>query len=160
MFLLGTINDEFNVYCNDSNICYISCLSSDACSNLYLHCLENATCFVECDENKGINCPLNGTYVIITFTTTSMNTTDFTTTGGNSYVNSNMEVDINSTISTRMSNSIVNYTNIAEATSETSSEITRSDNDDENDTDSQAMHSISYYYSCFLCTFTCIMLYN
>ena len=66
----GTNTNEFNVYCNVSNICKIKCLSSNACSNLHLHCYDAATCFVDCDETNGINCPVNdGAYMYGIWTT-------------------------------------------------------------------------------------------
>ena len=64
--ITGTNNNEFNIYCNISNICKIECLSSDACSNLRLHCYEVGACFVDCDESNGINCPSYGVYGVWT----------------------------------------------------------------------------------------------
>lgn len=65
---IGTNTIESNVYCNDSNICKIECLSNDACSNLRLYCIGQ--CFVDCDEDAGISCPLSvsGNYSIWTIT--------------------------------------------------------------------------------------------
>ena len=46
---------RFDLYCNESQ-CWIRCYSNNSCSNLYLHCF--ASCFVACDINKGIQCPM------------------------------------------------------------------------------------------------------
>ena len=49
-----------------SNICKVDCLSSNACSNLHFHCFEVGTCFVDCDESNGIDCPSYGVYSLWT----------------------------------------------------------------------------------------------
>ena len=71
----GTNTNSFNIYCNVSNICKISCLSSNACSNLRFHCFEAGSCFVDCDASAGINCPSYGVYGIWTTQKPSMNPT-------------------------------------------------------------------------------------
>ena len=59
----GTNENIFTIFCNHSGICIIECQSSDACTNLILNCNASyATCFVDCDEAEGIDCPLSGVY--------------------------------------------------------------------------------------------------
>ena len=83
--LTGTNTNSVNVYCNVSNICKISCLSSDACSNLRFHCFESGSCFVDCDTSAGINCPSYGVYGIWTTQKPSMNPTTIPSNIPNSY---------------------------------------------------------------------------
>ena len=62
----GTNNDDFDIYCNVTDICIIKCQSTDACTNLNLHCGGNSSstsrCYVSCDDAGGINCPQSGYY--------------------------------------------------------------------------------------------------
>ena len=54
--LMVTINvtvftDEFDIYCNASDTCYINCLSGESCSNVNLYC--DGPCFVNGSEPNG-----------------------------------------------------------------------------------------------------------
>lgn len=71
---IGTNNNEIDVYCNITNICKIKCLSNNSCTNLHFHCFENETCFVDCDQVNGINCPSYSLYGFVQTTNTSNNT--------------------------------------------------------------------------------------
>ena len=55
----GTIDDDYEITCSINDTCFIYCESSDACTNLNLHC--DGSCCVDCDESNGINCPSNVT---------------------------------------------------------------------------------------------------
>ena len=57
----GTNYDIYHIYCNSTDICKIGCQSSSACTKLYLHCF--GTCYVDCDEENGIDCPFFGVYL-------------------------------------------------------------------------------------------------
>ena len=55
----GINEEEYSIYCNVSDICYIGCLSHGSCSNLTLYCF--GTCKVFCDDDSvwnGIQCPI------------------------------------------------------------------------------------------------------
>ena len=61
VFVSGTNSGtSFDIYCTVGDTCYIQCQSSGACSNLILHCNNN--CYVDCDDENGIDCPLSGVY--------------------------------------------------------------------------------------------------
>ena len=60
-WISGTNDDTYNIYCNSTDICKIDCQSSSACTKLYLHCF--GTCYVDCDEENGIDCPFAGDYL-------------------------------------------------------------------------------------------------
>ena len=56
-YINGTNNYSYDIYCNSTDICKIACESSSACSKLQLHCF--GSCFVLCDQDNGIDCPLS-----------------------------------------------------------------------------------------------------
>ena len=60
----GSHSSAVYLYCNDTDICKINCQSSGACGKLILSC--NGTCYVNCDESNGIECPIVGVYSIWT----------------------------------------------------------------------------------------------
>lgn len=43
----GTNDNNFNIYCNKNDNCYIDCQSKESCINLNLYC--NGICFVSCN---------------------------------------------------------------------------------------------------------------
>ena len=59
-YINGTNDDFYDIYCNSTDICKIACQSSFSCSTLRLYC--SGSCFVSCDEDKGIECPFSGNY--------------------------------------------------------------------------------------------------
>ena len=55
--------DTFDLYCNETDICYIDCQAQDACTQLAVHCgSDPSRCFVSCNDIAGINCPYSGIY--------------------------------------------------------------------------------------------------
>ena len=58
----NTDSDAHYIYCNASSICNIDCQHSNACRNLNLKCF--GSCYVNCDEINGNNCPQSGNYTI------------------------------------------------------------------------------------------------
>ena len=68
IYINGTNDNEFDIYCNETDICKIDCQSSNSCTNLVLHCTNksidatsiNTNCFVNCDSDNGIDCPSLG----------------------------------------------------------------------------------------------------
>ena len=60
LYVNGTNSSPLYVYCNETDICKIDCQSSNACTTMYLYCF--GTCFVDCDESNGIDCPFSGFY--------------------------------------------------------------------------------------------------
>ena len=59
-YINGTNDNLYDIYCNSTDICKIACESSYACSTLRLHCF--GLCFVSCDQDNGVDCPLSGVY--------------------------------------------------------------------------------------------------
>ena len=68
------MDNSFDIYCNESDICEIECESENACTNLNLHCGGNGSgddsrCIVYCNPIFGINCliilDINGIVMII-----------------------------------------------------------------------------------------------
>ena len=57
----GTNTGYYYLYCSDSSTCYIDCQSTYACSGLILDCKTN-NCYVYCNEDNDIECPLYGDY--------------------------------------------------------------------------------------------------
>ena len=73
-----TSSNEYNIYCNSSDICKIECQTS-GCEELCLYCF--GTCTVICDEDYGIDCPSCGfNYTIRSLNTTQQEMTTTTTT--------------------------------------------------------------------------------
>lgn len=80
----GTNNDDFDVYCNSTDTCYIVCESNHSCTNLHLYCY--GYCFVDCSYsytysnnytrtlNYGTKCPQNEDNTSYTIYTHSYNT--------------------------------------------------------------------------------------
>ena len=56
IYINGTNDYRFDIWCNETDTCKIDCQSTNACSRLYLHCYGE--CFVSCDDTQGIDCPL------------------------------------------------------------------------------------------------------
>ena len=81
IFINGSNYEKFDIYCSETDICIITCESTDSCTQLYVYCgsLSMSRCFVYCDETEGINCPYYGNYTQLTFaTTTTIPTTTIT----------------------------------------------------------------------------------
>ena len=55
--ICGTHDERFDIYCSEGDICKIDCDSEQACTGLYLTC--HGTCYVRCDEDNGIDCPIH-----------------------------------------------------------------------------------------------------
>ena len=77
VYINGTNDELFNIYCNITDICKIFCLSKNSCTNLVMTCgirNNSQTCSIYCNLAHGINCPLliNGNYTI--YNTTQMPT--------------------------------------------------------------------------------------
>ena len=77
IFINGTNDDTFDIYCNDTDICKIDCQSSDSCTHLNIHCGSSrpSRCFVKCDPFNGIHCPYGVFNQWTTNTPTAMPTT-------------------------------------------------------------------------------------
>ena len=105
LFSSGTNNNNFNIYCHTGNICKIKCLSNDSCSNLRFHCFEVGTCFVDCDESSGINCPSYGVYSVWT-TQEPIASPNSTTYSSSVYVPSSANMTITITTSSFTKNAI------------------------------------------------------
>lgn len=57
--ITGTMYEPWEIYCNETDKCFIDCRSSDACIELNLYCGVNPSrCYVNCNETAGINCPV------------------------------------------------------------------------------------------------------
>ena len=52
----GTNSNSFSIYCSINDICKIRCYSSDSCTYMNLYC--DGTCYIDCNETNGINCPI------------------------------------------------------------------------------------------------------
>ena len=63
IYINGTNDDRYDIYCNETDICKIECESNHACTELVLHCdSHQSQCLVSCDEENEIHCPRNGSY--------------------------------------------------------------------------------------------------
>ena len=52
--------EPVDIYCNETDVCKIECLSFYACTSIIVHCLSSPPrCFVSCDPENGISCPSN-----------------------------------------------------------------------------------------------------
>ena len=71
MFIYGTNNISYDVYCSSGDICKIGCIDNTSCNVMNLYCY--GTCFVNCSYG---GCPFlqSGNY-------TSWSVADITTTG-------------------------------------------------------------------------------
>ena len=63
----GNMTNYYDVYCNNTDTCYVDCQSTLACQYMRLHC--KGTCYVHCNHtiNGNINkhivqCPYSGNY--------------------------------------------------------------------------------------------------
>ena len=61
--------DSIYLYCNKSDTCKIDCKGAKSCTKLYLEC--QGSCYVNCDNSGGIDCPASGNYHTWTITTGS-----------------------------------------------------------------------------------------
>lgn len=81
----GDISDIFYVYCNSSDTCKIDCQSNDACTFMYLYCLGSfGKCYVDCDLDAGIGCPLGSGFFEWTVTDTTPSVNEMTSTTSSS----------------------------------------------------------------------------
>ena len=55
IYINWTENNQFDIYCNKTDICKIKCEFSRSCINLNLYCYGD--CFVDCDVFSDIKCP-------------------------------------------------------------------------------------------------------
>ena len=47
--------ENYEIYCNATDTCFIGCQSAEACDLMSLYC--DGTCYIDCDQSSGFDCP-------------------------------------------------------------------------------------------------------